>query len=129
MDALLSIVRRLQLMEKTIEGMRRRDAIATSRGSIVEVSGVTLEARSRFNRVRPDGDGASSNVNTISAMNDGFMAVFSVYATSKTIVFKNGLDNLFLAADCTLSDPRDTLTLLYDTTLIGWKEVARSINH
>ena len=129
MDALLSIVRRLQSMEKTIESMRRRDATATSRGGIVEVVGVSLNARSRFNRVRPDGDGASSNVNTISAMNDGFMAVFSVYASSKTIVFKNGLGNLYLASDCTLSNPKDTLTLLYDTTLSGWKEVARSINH
>lgn len=129
MDVVTELLRRVLGVEDRLTRIARRDVNTSSRGLIIEVgSSNELETRTSFHRVKPNADGASSNVDTIAIVNDGLVVTFSPYAASKTLVFKDGVGNLRLAGDCTLDTMYDTITLICDRTNSTWNEIARSNN-
>lgn len=129
MDVITELVKRVLRIEDLLARKARRDINTSSRGLTIEVGASNeLETRTTFHRIRPNADGASSNVDTIAIANDGLVVTFSPYAASKTLIFKDNTDNLRLAGDCTLDSPHDTITLVCDRANETWNEVSRSNN-
>lgn len=129
MDAILGIIQKLSELDKSVKKLLLLDNGTMSRGITVEVTtaGEVIN-RTRFCRVKPNADASSDNVDTIIALNDGLMMVLSPYTTGKTLTFRDNVGNLSLSGDCTLDNPADTLTVMYNAELLKWVEISRSNN-
>lgn len=69
---------------------------------------------------------ASANVSSISNGYNGQTITFKTDASAQTILFQDGVGNLRMAGDFTLSAPEDTITFMRVDS--AWLEVSRSNN-
>ena len=118
------LVKRLLVLESKLREISRSDKKTSSSATVCEVGADNvLAVRTTYCKVKPNADGASSDVEDITLANDGLVVTFTPYASSKTLVFKDNTV-LKLNGDCTLSTTDHTLTLICDRDLAVWKEVA-----
>lgn len=93
----------------------------------VDISGVVTITKG-YHRIDTYLDAASSDLVTINGGVDGEKLTIRAEDSTRTVVAKDGTGNLALAGDCTLDNVEDTLTLIYDATLVKWLEISRSDN-
>lgn len=76
--------------------------------------------------VTVDTNSAPDDLDTITSTQAGKILIVTATNTARTIVLKDGTDNLILEGDCTLNNTEDTITLVK----IGnnWQEIARANN-
>ena len=53
------------------------------------------------------------------------MATLTISVSGSTVVVKDGTGNIQLAGDHSLDNTQDTITLIFDSTLNAWLELAR----
>ena len=91
-------------------------------------SGV-VTATTGYHTIDTEGNAATDNLDTInidSSVRDGAVLVICPESTVRDVVAKDGIGNLRLAGDFTMTSSNDTLTLIWSGTL--WKELSRSSN-
>jgi hypothetical protein len=59
---------------------------------------------------------------------DGDIVILHNVSGARTVTVKDNSDNIQLAGDCLLDNPRDTLMLIYDDFSSKWLELSRSLN-
>jgi hypothetical protein len=92
------------------------------------ISGGSITPMSGYIEVDTEGGAASDDLDTIVGTNvqDGSLLIVRAASSSRTVVAKDGTDNLRLNGDMTLDNGNDTLTLIW--TGANWLELARSGN-
>ncbi len=79
-----------------------------------------------YHRVDTQSDASSDDLDTINGGTDGDILVLRAINSLRTVVMKDGVDNLRLAGDFSLDHVGDTIMLIfYDST---WNELSRSGN-
>jgi hypothetical protein len=91
-----------------------------SSGGIVITSG--------YHRIDTEADAATDDLTTILGGGMGQLLTLRAENGARDVVVKDGTGNLQLEGDCTLNNVQDTITLIYDSNLTAWLEVARSNN-
>jgi len=99
--------------------------VAADAGELTIASGLVTVSGSHHTIDTQDDD-ATDDLNTISGGTIGQILYLTAANGARTIVLKDGVDNLQLAGDCTLDSGADTITLLLFG--VDWKEIARSDN-
>lgn len=97
-------------------------------GSELTIATGAITITSGYHRVDTQSDGGTDDLDTISGGTTGQMLVLRAENAARTVVVKNGTGNIQLdgAADFSLDDVQDTVSLLYDGT--NWLEISRSDN-
>jgi hypothetical protein len=90
-------------------------------------SGV-ITITSPYHRVDTEGDAASDDLTTINGGTMGQFLTLRAENGARDVVVKDGTGNLQLEGDMTLNNVQDTITMIYDSNLTAWLEVARSNN-
>lgn len=85
-----------------------------------------ITATSSYHTVDTEADGASDDLDTISGNSLGRILVLRAAHNDRTVVLKDGTDNLRLAGDCSLDNGDDVIVLLSAVSV--WWEVCRSNN-
>lgn len=76
------------------------------------------------------GGAAAQDLDTITMAGgnvDGTILILCSTAAARDITVKDGVDNISLAGDFVLDNPKDTLMLIYRSTTL-WTEISRSTN-
>jgi len=100
--------------------------------SAVTMASNAITAKSSYMVVDTSG-GASEDLNTISLGTGAPTAVGGILViraanSARSVVLKDGVDNLKLAGDCTLDNVEDTIVLIGDADGTYWTELCRSNN-
>ena len=85
-----------------------------------------VTATQSFHTIDTYGDGATDDLDSIAGGTPGQVLVIQAANSARTVVAKNGLENLLLEGDMTLDNANDTLTMIF--TGVNWKEISRSNN-
>lgn len=111
---------RLIALEQAFKRLSTMDTVVKSRlEEVVPVSG-ELTIHSGFVLIN-----GSGTIDSIAAMNDGF--IVTLMRTGSSVTIDTG-GNLHLASSFTLDSDYDTITLRYVKALTVWVEIARSNN-
>ena len=86
-----------------------------------------ITATKSYHNVDTEGDAASDDLDTISGGTDGDIIVLTANNAGRTVVIKNGTDNIICGADISLDNTGDTATLIYDGT--NWLLISSSNNN
>ena len=82
-----------------------------------------------YHEVDTESAAASDNLATINGGQDGAIIVLRATNDGRTVVVKNGTDNIVLGgSDFDLDNTLDTIMLIYDAGLNSWQEISRSNN-
>jgi len=86
-------------------------------GEIVTISGgvITVEA-GKWYKVETEGLAASDDLDTINGLSAGEEAMLSANNDARTVVLKNGVDNLSIRGDISMNDVIDRIRLISDGT-------------
>jgi hypothetical protein len=97
-------------------------------GELTIASGV-IEVTNTKHLVDTEADASSDDLDTINGGQDGMMLVLRAAHSDRTVVVKNGTGNIRLSgSDFSMDHVRDRLTLMFDSDLNEWSEIARSNN-
>lgn len=103
----------------------------TPAAAITIASGAATPIQTRT-QLDTQGAAASDDLDTLTATSiaDGTIVTLRTTSSSRDVVVKHLTGNIRLdgAADYTIANTASTLTLIYDSTLAVWKEMARSTN-
>jgi hypothetical protein len=97
-------------------------------GSERTIASGAISVTKSFQTVDTEADAGTDDLDTITGGNDGSLVILRAADSARTIVVKDGTGNLQLAGDMTLDNAQDTITLIYESSLSAWLEVARSGN-
>lgn len=100
--------------------------ISNNNGAELTISSGVISVGSDFHVVDTESDASTDDLDTI---NGGFVGMFLILKAAndaRTVVMKDGVDNLKLNGDFSLTHTDDSIALLYDGT--NWLEVSRSDN-
>tara|TARA_R110000851_G_C13075066_1_gene565208 strand:+ start:180 stop:2381 length:2202 start_codon:yes stop_codon:yes gene_type:complete len=97
-----------------------RSAVTISSGAISPVTG--------YITVDTEGGAALDDLNTINGGGRGYELRIQSASGARRPTLKDGVGNLALAGDFTLSNPRDSITLIFSDTTNEWIEYSRSDN-
>jgi hypothetical protein len=75
-----------------------------------------------------ESDAATDDLDTINGGGGGDIIILGSAASARDTTLKDGVGNLRLAGDFTLSNRQDTIMLMYDTAFAKWFELSRSDN-
>ena len=101
--------------------------VAVDNGGELTIAAGVITATSSYHTVDTEGDAATDDLDTINGGVDaGQLLVISPQSGARDVVAKDGVGNLRLSADFTMSGVNDTLTLIY--TGVTWNELSRSSN-
>lgn len=93
--------------------------------SELTISSGAVTATTSYHQIDTEGDASSDDLDTITFSGSvGTVLAIRSRDSARTVVVKNATGNLRLAGDFSMSDTRDTLTLIWNGTL--WFELARS---
>jgi hypothetical protein len=85
-----------------------------------------VTATQSFHTIDTYGDGATDDLDSIAGSTPGQILVIQAADSARTVVAKNGVENLILEGDMTLDNVNDTLTMIF--TGVSWFELSRSNN-
>ena len=85
-----------------------------------------VTATQSFHTIDTYGDAATDDLDSIAGETAGQIIVIQAADSARTVVAKNGTDNLRLEGDMTFDNANDTLTLIF--TGVSWYELSRSNN-
>lgn len=91
----------------------------------IDLAGAVTVASSNVT-VDTNGGAANDNLDTINGGASGDTLIVRAANDARTVVARDGIDNLQLAGDCTLDDTDDTLMLIYDGS--NWLQLACNDN-
>jgi hypothetical protein len=97
-------------------------------GSEKTIATGVITITSSYHRVDTEGDAATDDLTTINGGTMGRYLTLRAENGARDVVVKDGTGNLQLEGDMTLNNVQDTITLIYDSNLTAWLEVARSNN-
>jgi len=94
------------------------------------ISSGTASVSSSYGIIDTEGSAATDDLDTISPWSDGKIIVLKAKDNARTVVVKNGTGNIRLAgaADFSLDHTRDTIMLMFTSSLGAWLEISRSNN-
>ena len=78
-----------------------------------------------------DASGAGDDTDILTTVNggvDGMVVIFSIGNNARTVTLDDAAGNLQLAGDFVLDDIKDSIMLVYDSSLGWWRELSRSNN-
>ena len=82
---------------------------------------------SSYTRINTEGGGATDDLDTITAQDEGTVIVIQNTNNGREVVCKDGTGNLHLAGDFTLSNLDDKMMLISNNGG-SWAEISRSDN-
>jgi hypothetical protein len=94
---------------------------------VIDSSGAITVLRG-YHRVDTYNNDSADDLDCIGGGVDGMMVTFVQDNAARNVTFKDSVDNLHLAGDFVMSDPKDTITLIYSSAFGWWQEVSRSNN-
>lgn len=106
-------------VEQRTLSLPKQDTLTIASGVLTKVDGTFL-------LIDTEGGAGSDDLDTINGGEDGDLLILKAYSSAHQVVCKDGTGNLALAGDFTLTDGKDTLTLIYNGTY--WLEISRSNN-
>ena len=113
----------------TLNGYINGGTVALSgNGTELTIATGVIAITSAYHRVDTEADAATDDLATINGGVMGQMLTLRAENGARDVVVKDGTGNLQLEGDCTLNNVQDTITLIYDSNLTAWLEVARSNN-
>jgi len=118
------IVKQLGEAGKRLERLEARQSPIKG-GTDVTISGGVITASRPYHRLTPQ-TGTTDDLDTITPPYDSKFLLLHSRSEIYTITVKDGTGNIDIGSDCTLSDPSQSLYLMYDDALSKWIQVARS---
>ena len=109
-------------------GAALQSAMLQGSGSELTIAAGAITATTSYHRVDTEADAATDDLATINGGTMGQYLTLRAENGARDVVVKDGTGNLQLEGDMTLNNTQDTITLIYDSTLTAWLEVARSNN-
>jgi len=106
----------------------RFEAIAAYARSTLTISGGVVTATTNYHLVDTESAAATDDLDTINGGVDGMILVLHSLSGARDSTLKDNTGNLALAGDFTLTDVRDTITLIYAGAFALWLELSRSNN-
>ena len=97
-------------------------------GSELTIATGAITVTSSYHRIDTEGDAATDDLATINGGTMGQYLTLRADNGARDVVVKDGTGNLQLEGDFTMNNVQDTITLIYDSNLTAWLEVARSNN-
>lgn len=101
-------------------------SLRSEKSTLTIASGVVTATRS-FHLIAGEG-GSADDLVTINGGADGQLLVLRAASDSVTITVKSTGNIVTAGSDVTLDNQNDTVTLIYDSALVKWIELARSNN-
>lgn len=97
-------------------------------GSAVELTIATgvVTATQTYQDIDTEAAASTDDLNTINGGTDGDIIILTPISNGRTVVCKDGVGNLSLNGDFSMTSTSDTITLLYNGAL--WLELSRSDN-
>jgi len=92
------------------------------------ISAGVITVTKSWHTVDTEATDATDDLDTINGGADGDLLVIRAKQSGRTVVVKDLTGNISLNGDFTMDNRHDTLTLLYDSTIDVWLELARSDN-
>jgi hypothetical protein len=109
-------------------GSVTRELSANGDGSELTIATGVITATTSYHRVDTEADAATDDLTTINGGTMGQFLTLRAENGARDVVVKDGTGNLQIEGDFTMNNVQDTITLIYDSNLTAWLEVARSNN-
>ena len=100
----------------------------TSYNDEVTIAAGVLTVFMDQHHIDTEADAATDDLNTITAGWNGQTVKLTTFDSARTVVLKDGIGNLRLAGDFSLTHSYDKITLSYDERYAVWSEDSRSNN-
>ena len=112
----------MPIFRRWMEGLKQVGTVAGGTGSwgarksVTIAAGVlTLTGAGRY-IVDTEGGAVSGEVNTINGLIDGDEVILAPASDARTVIFKNGIDNLDIKTDISMDSADDRVRLIRETT-------------
>lgn len=102
-------------------------------GSELTIAGREVTIINGYHRIDTEADAATDYLDSIRGGVDGMILVIQTANAARDVTVRDDIflgtgTRLHLAGDFTLSDPKDSLTLIYNALFDWWQEISRSDN-